>query len=175
MADYMNTGAALSWGDDFHADNSSTTGYRLLKPGNGHAVIRGNAQRGHFGGSERMSACPCATVTMDVTDAEGATNRERVKLYLNTKTLFRLTSFAKAIGDAPADLADGQPFRINWDNLDGRFCYVVIGHHVWTGNDGQPRTSNDITAFLYGDRATAAAREMNPETATVKPYGGSFV
>ena len=109
--------------------------------------------RGRHAGSDKLPACPRAELLLECEDVEGDIGDVSVKLPLHEKTLFKLVQFAKSTGLVDADLAEGESFKMPWDEVLGASGVCEINHRTWKGDDGIEHTSNNVVRFIYGDEA----------------------
>lgn len=133
----------LGWDDDL----SATGGNDLLKVGRGGFSVL-EMIRDHFDGSEKMSACPVAALTLRVTDEDGNSALVSDKLFLNRKMLFKITSFGRSTGLIPEDVKDGDTFRMPWNEVVGATGKCEIAHREWVGDDGEKRVYNQVKKYV---------------------------
>lgn len=127
---------ALGWGDQISQENQFT----LLPTGDYYFTIK-KFERGNFEGSEKISACPKAIVTFEVTAPDGSSTTLTENYLLHTKMEWKLSEFFAAIGMKQK----GQPAVMQWspDLLIGKtgVCRVIVHKYK---KDGEDRETNRI-------------------------------
>ena len=107
---YMNTQAtegALGWNDEITKDDE----FELLPAGVYDFKVE-SLERGYFDGSDKMSACPKADLTLIVRDpVTGKEGKIFESLFLHSKSEWRLSQFFTAIGQKKK----GEPLKMNWN------------------------------------------------------------
>ena len=127
----------------------------LLTPGVYDFTITG-FERGHFDGSEKMDACSMAKLTLNCTNGVQETT-VFTNLFLSSAVAFKLSKFAKSIGDMPAGDSKGQKFHVDWNNIIGKSGKCRIKTRVYNGKD-----YNDVDDFIVPDPAAAPAPAPAP-------------
>lgn len=163
MAD-IDKGQALDWSMTSAVDDGGD--FRLVDPGVYPFTVT-RMERKRFQGSAKMDPCPMAELTLAVTDAYGeATVRER--LYLSTKSQWRIARFFEGIGSA-RDAEDH--VVVDWSRVEGAQGWLELGVRSWTGNDGRERQGNEVKRYLkLDDPAVAQAIAQ----ATAAPAPGAY-
>jgi len=127
---------AFGW-DLAQIDNVPESGLRLLDPGEYQFTVK-NMVRGHYNGSPKMSACPQAKLTLEVSDDFGSATLFH-NLYLNMKYAGLIAQFFAAVGLHK----HGEPLQLQWNKLVGRTGRAVIAHREYNG-----KTYNEVRQFL---------------------------
>lgn len=99
-------------------------------------------ERGRHGGSEKLPPCNKATLKLRF-EYNGETVYLSHNLFLHSKTEGILSSFFSSIGLKKK----GEPLRMNWNIVPGSRGRCKVKVRSWTGNDGEPRQSNEISRF----------------------------
>lgn len=125
-------------------------GYKLLTPGPARFVVR-EFKRGFFGGSDKIGPCPQAELALLVTDQRGESTTVPVRIPLDDKLAWKITSLFQSCGLLPENVSGN--VRYPWAQLEGTHGQCVIAHSTWRGRDGQERKSNDLARFVHGPEA----------------------
>ena len=154
-------GYAIGWDDEIIDPGEPE--FVLLTPGIYDFTVTG-FERGHFDGSEKMDACSMAKLTLrcsnDVQETTVFTN-----LFLSSAVAFKLSKFAKSIGDMPAGDSKGQKFHVDWNNIIGKSGKCRIKTRVYNGKD-----YNEVDDFIVPDLAAAHAQAPMPQAAPAAYY-----
>ena len=154
-------GYAIGWDDEIIDPGEPE--FVLLTPGIYDFTITG-FERGHFDGSEKMDACSMAKLTLrcsnDVQETTVFTN-----LFLSSTVAFKLSKFAKSIGDMPAGSTTGQKFHVDWNNIIGKRGKCKIKTRVYNGKD-----YNEVDDFIVPDPAAAPAPAPMPQIVPIPNY-----
>lgn len=154
-------GYAIGWDDEIIDPGEPE--FVLLTPGIYDFTITG-FERGHFDGSEKMDACSMAKLTLRCTNGIQETT-VFTNLFLSSTVAFKLSKFAKAIGDMPAESTAGQKFHVDWNNIIGKSGKCKIKTRVYNGKD-----YNDVDDFIVPDPAPAPAPAPMPQAAPAAYY-----
>lgn len=146
-------GYAIGWDDEIIDPGEPE--FVLLTPGIYDFTITG-FERGHFDGSEKMDACSMAKLTLNCTNGVQETT-VFTNLFLSSTVAFKLSKFAKSIGDMPAGDSKGQKFHVDWNNIIGKSGKCRIKTRVYNGKD-----YNDVDDFIVPDPAAAPAPAPAP-------------
>lgn len=146
-------GYAIGWDDEIIDPGEPE--FVLLTPGVYDFTITG-FERGHFDGSEKMDACSMAKLTLRCTNGIQETT-VFTNLFLSSAVAFKLSKFAKAIGDMPAESTAGQKFHVDWNNIIGKSGKCKIKTRVYNGKD-----YNEVDDFIVPDPAAAPAPAPAP-------------
>lgn len=128
---------ALGWDEPIEAQDSQFT---LLTPGEYSFRVDG-FERGRFDGSDKMAACPMATLTLACANAGGEQATVTTRLYLNRRQQWKLTQFFKSCGLIPAD-AEGQT-HLPWDRVLGASGRCKVKNRRYDGKD-----YNEVESFV---------------------------
>jgi phage protein len=146
-------GYAIGWDDEIIDPGEPE--FVLLTPGVYDFTITG-FERGHFDGSEKMDACSMAKLTLRCSNGVQETT-VFTNLFLSSAVAFKLSKFAKSIGDMPAESTTGQKFHVDWNNIIGKSGKCRIKTRVYNGKD-----YNDVDDFIVPDPAAAPAPAPAP-------------
>lgn len=149
-------GYAIGWDDEIIDPGEPE--FVLLTPGVYDFTITG-FERGHFDGSEKMDACSMAKLTLRCTNGVQETT-VFTNLFLSSAVAFKLSKFAKSIGDMPAGSTTGQKFHVDWNNIIGKSGKCKIKTRVYNGKD-----YNEVDDFIVPDPAAAPAAAPAPAPA----------
>lgn len=149
-------GYAIGWDDEIIDPGEPE--FVLLTPGVYDFTITG-FERGHFDGSEKMDACSMAKLTLRCTNGIQETT-VFTNLFLSSAVAFKLSKFAKSIGDMPAGSTSGQKFHVDWNNIIGKSGKCKIKTRVYNGRD-----YNEVDDFIVPDPASAPAPAPMPQAA----------
>ena len=146
-------GYAIGWDDEIIDPGEPE--FILLTPGVYDFTITG-FERGHFDGSEKMDACSMAKLTLRCSNGIQETT-VFTNLFLSSAVAFKLSKFAKSIGDMPAGSTSGQKFHVDWNNIIGKSGKCRIKTRVYNGKD-----YNEVDDFIVPDPANAPAAAPAP-------------
>lgn len=142
MSNEMNNGA-LDWNSQIEKESE----FELLPEGTYDFVVS-QMERGRFSGSDKMSACPVATLTLEVKDPIGGlAGRVIENLYLHAKSEWRLSQFFTAIGQKKK----GEPLIPNWNMVPGSKGRLELSVNEYEKN-GEKRKNNRVTRFLPAEK-----------------------
>lgn len=154
-------GYAIGWDDEIIDPGEPE--FVLLTPGVYDFTITG-FERGHFDGSEKMDACSMAKLTLRCTNGIQETT-VFTNLFLSSAVAFKLSKFAKSIGDMPAGDSKGQKFHVDWNNIIGKSGKCKIKTRVYNGKE-----YNDVDDFIVPDPANAPAPAPMPQVVPIPNY-----
>ena len=155
-------GYAIGWDDEIIDPGEPE--FVLLTPGVYDFTITG-FERGHFDGSEKMDACSMAKLTLKCSNGVQETT-VFTNLFLSSAVAFKLSKFAKSIGDMPAGDSKGQKFHVDWNNIIGKSGKCKIKTRVYNGKD-----YNEVDDFIVPDPAAPApAPAPAPQAAPAAYY-----
>ena len=154
-------GYAIGWDDEIIDPGEPE--FVLLTPGVYDFTITG-FERGHFDGSEKMDACSMAKLTLRCTNGIQETT-VFTNLFLSSTVAFKLSKFAKAIGDMPAGSTTGQKFHVDWNNIIGKSGKCRIKTRVYNGKD-----YNEVDDFIVPDPAAAPVPAPMPRVVPIPNY-----
>ena len=101
-------GTALGWDDEGQVQDSQ----RELLPAGDYDFEVVGLKHERFEGSDKMTACPVAVVQLRCTNAQASGNAFD-RIYLNTKTLWRITKFFKSTGLLAPDTPEGTKYPMS--------------------------------------------------------------
>lgn len=154
-------GYAIGWDDEIIDPGEPE--FVLLTPGVYDFTITG-FERGHFDGSEKMDACSMAKLTLRCSNGVQETT-VFTNLFLSSTVAFKLSKFAKSIGDMPAGSTSGQKFHVDWNNIIGKSGKCKIKTRVYNGKD-----YNEVDDFIVPDPAAAPAPAPMPQAVQLPNY-----
>ena len=154
-------GYAIGWDDEIIDPGEPE--FVLLTPGIYDFTITG-FERGHFDGSEKMDACSMAKLTLRCSNGVQETT-VFTNLFLSSAVAFKLSKFAKSIGDMPAGSTSGQKFHVDWNNIIGKHGKCRIKTRVYNGKD-----YNEVDDFIVPDPAAAPVPAPMPQVAPIPNY-----
>lgn len=154
-------GYAIGWDDEIIDPGEPE--FVLLTPGIYDFTITG-FERGHFDGSEKMDACSMAKLTLKCSNGVQETT-VFTNLFLSSAVAFKLSKFAKSIGDMPAGDSKGQKFHVDWNNIIGKSGKCRIKTRVYNGKD-----YNEVDDFIVPDPAAAPAPAPMPQAVPLPNY-----
>lgn len=146
-------GYAIGWDDEIIDPGEPE--FVLLTPGIYDFTITG-FERGHFDGSEKIDACSMAKLTLRCSNGVQETT-VFTNLLLSSAVAFKLSKFAKSIGDMPAGDSKGQKFHVDWNNIIGKRGKCKIKTRVYNDKD-----YNEVDDFIIPDPAAAPAPAPAP-------------
>ena len=149
-------GYAIGWDDEIIDPGEPE--FVLLTPGIYDFTVTG-FERGHFDGSEKMDACSMAKLTLNCTNGVQETT-VFTNLFLSSAVAFKLSKFAKSIGDMPAGDSKGQKFHVDWNNIIGKSGKCKIKTRVY----------NEVDDFIVPDPAAAPTPTPMPQAAPAAYY-----
>ncbi len=123
----------LDWDSEIEKEDEFT-----LLPAGEYPFKVTKFERGHFEGSDKMPSCKMAILTLEVGEGDQtATITDR--LYLHTKSEWKLSQFFIAIGEKQ----HGERVRMNWPAVPGATGRCKINVRQYNGKD-----YNNIAAYL---------------------------
>lgn len=136
---------ALGWDDTITKDDE----YVLLPEGKYMFCVTA-IERARFEGSEKMSACPVANITMTVmNETTGEQGQIKDSLFLHTKAEWRLSQFFASIGLKKK----GEPLVMNWNAVPGASGHCEIYINKYRTKDGKDGENNKVKTYLPADPA----------------------
>lgn len=138
--EYMNPAAgALDWDSEITKDDE----FELLPAGTYSFKVE-SLERARFAGSEKMSACNQANLTLILTGADGKQHKVFDSLFLHSKAEWRLSQFFTAIGQKKK----GEPLKMNWNMVPGSTGRLELTVNKFTKKDGTPGENNRVGKYL---------------------------
>ena len=138
-----NQGYELSWDSTIENDKPD---FILLPDGDYDFVVE-RFERGRFEGSDKLPACPKATVFLKFSVPEGDVSIKK-DLFLHSKCEGMLCAFFTCIGQR----RHGQRVSMNWGAVPGARGRAKIGSRLYNGNK-----YNEVKRFLEPAETTYAA------------------
>ena len=132
----------FDWDDAIENDGQE---FILLNEGD-YAFTVTAVERGWFDGSQKMSACNKAILTLEVKTSDG-TARITTQLLLHKSMEWKLSSFFRSIGQKQ----HGEKLVMNWNKVPGSRGLAHFKPRTYIGNDGEERKTNDCARFLDYD------------------------
>lgn len=142
---------ALSWDDEISLESE----FELLPAGEYNFYVD-SIEKGHFGGSEKMSPCPQANLTIIVKKADGKEAKIFDTLYLNTKAEWRLSQFFIAIGQKKK----GEPLAMNWRRVPGAHGRLSLSVNEYTDKNGNKKQNNRVDRYLPPEQKSFTAGQF---------------
>lgn len=157
MAEYMNN-EVFDW--DSTIENDST--FTLLPEGVYPFTVTG-FERGHHGGSEKLSACPKAILSIEIDGGSLGKTTLQHNLFIHRKTEGLLCDFFTAIGLRRR----GEPIRMDWTRVPGASGTCKVGIREWiSSRTGETMRSNEIRRFLEPGGSAAPTGSAGPAGST---------
>lgn len=123
----------LDWDSEIERENEFT-----ILPEGEYPFKVVKFERSHFEGSDKMPACKMAILTLEVGE-NSQTAIVTDRLYLHTKSEWKLSQFFIAIGEKK----HGERVRMNWPAVTGATGRCKITVRQYNGKD-----YNNISAYL---------------------------
>ena len=142
---------ALSWDDEISLESE----FELLPAGEYDFYVD-SIEKGHFGGSEKMSPCPQASLTIIVKKADGKETKIFDTLYLNTKAEWKLSQFFIAIGQKKK----GEPFRMNGAKVPGAHGRLSLVINEYKDKNGNLKKNNRVEKYLVPEKKEFTAGQF---------------
>ena len=130
---------ALDWDSEIEHDGS---GFSILEPGTYTFKIV-DLSRDRFKGSDKTPPCPQASLTIELSDAQGNTGRAFDNILLSSNFEWKLCQFFTAIGQRK----HGEKLAPNWNKVVGSTGTCEVGKDTYT-KDGNTREKNVIKRYL---------------------------
>ena len=162
MADYTPNqyqNQEIGWDDTISQDSE----YTLLPEGDYQFTVT-KFDRARHNGSDKLPPCNKAILTLEVSDGVN-TGTVTHNLFLHRKCEGMLCAFFTAIGQRK----HGEALQPKWGQVMGSRGTCKVGKRTWTGNDGQPRESNEIKKFYEPASQPAAAPVQQPQQTAFVP------
>ena len=138
--EYMNPAAgALDWDSEITKDDE----YELLPAGIYNFKVE-SMERARFNGSEKMSACNQANLTLILTGADGKQHKAFDSLFLHSKAEWRLSQFFTSIGQKKK----GEPLKMNWNLVPGSTGKLELTVNKYKKKDGSDGENNKVGKYL---------------------------
>lgn len=132
----------LEWDSEITKD---TQEFVLLPEGNYPFMVQGLEKGLYDGDSEKIGkGCPMAVLKIVVDGGEHGHASITDRLYLSTSMEWKLGSFFRCIGQK----THGKAYKMDWNNVIGKQGLCKLKIRTYTGNDGQPKQTNQIDKYL---------------------------
>lgn len=133
-------GRELDWNDTITKDDE----FELLPAGTYDFTVE-SFERARFDGSDKMSPCPQANLTLVLRDPiSGKEGRVFDTLYLNAKAEWKLSQFFTGIGQKKK----GEPLKMDWNQVPGASGRLELGVNNYTKKDGTSGQNNRVGKYL---------------------------
>ena len=133
-------GSAFAWDDEIVKDDE----FELWPEGEYDFEVK-VFSRGYFDGSDKMSACPKADLTLEILDpATGRKGQILDSLFLNSKAEWRLSQFFTSIGQKKK----GEPLRMNWNTVFGSKGRLKLVVNKYVDKNGNTKENNRVGSYL---------------------------
>ena len=140
MSDYMNDGYELGWDAEIENEGSD---FVIVETGVYNFTITG-FERGRFDGSAKMPACNVAKLDVKLDLPDGGSCTIKDKLFLHSKSEWRLCQFFTAIGQR----RHGEKVAMNWSAVNGAHGRCKVSKRSFKSKDGADKWANDIEKYL---------------------------
>ena len=139
----------LDWDSEITQDAPE---YILLPEGNYPFMVQGLEKGLYDGDSEKIGrGCPMATLKIVVDGGELGHTSIQDRLYLTSNMEWKLGTFFRCIGQKD----HGKSYKMDWNNVIGKQGLCKVKIRTYTGNDGQPKQTNQIDKYLECDAVKA--------------------
>lgn len=138
-----NTNGALDWDSEITKDDE----YELLPEGTYSFKVE-SLERARFNGSEKMSACNQANLTLILTGQDGKQHKVFDTLFLHSKAEWRLSQFFTSIGQKKK----GEPLKMNWNLVPGSSGKLELKINRYTKKDGSTGENNKVDKYLPAEQ-----------------------
>lgn len=132
---------------DWNSTIEKESEFELLPEGTYDFTVE-SMERGRFAGSEKMSACPQANLTLIVHDGD-LQGKIFDTLYLHSKAEWRLSQFFTAIGQKKK----GEPLQPNWNLVPGSTGKLELTINEYEKN-GEKRKNNRVSRYIPKENKT---------------------
>ena len=130
---------ALDWNSSIENESE----FELLPEGVYEFTVI-SMDRGRYAGSEKMSACPQANLTIEVRDPKSNIQGKVFDtLYLHKKAEWRLSQFFIAIGQKKK----GEPLQPNWNMVPGSTGKLELTINEYERN-GEKKKNNRVARYV---------------------------
>lgn len=135
----MSNDYELSWDSEISKESE----FELLPAGTYKFTVQ-SVERGRFAGSEKMNACPSATMSLKLSGPDGTEGTVQDTLYLNSKAEWKLSQFFTSIGQKKK----GETLRMNWNLVPGSSGELELTVNEYTAKDGSQKKNNRVGKYL---------------------------
>ncbi len=137
----------------------------LLKPGNYPFTVQG-LERGIYEGGANIGRCPKAKVTLEVDGGAQGVTDVTTTILLDTKVEWKIGQFFKSMGYPKTE--DGKRV-IDWAGCVGKTGWCRVENREFLGNDGKPKSTNEVKEFLDPERTINAGPDEQDPTPPLQP------
>ena len=139
-----NQNECMDWDAELTDDGQERE--RLILPEGNYVFQVVNLERGRHPGSAKLPPCNKASVTLEITTAEGVA-RVKTDLYLHMSTEWKISAFFRAIGLKEK----GQHVRMDWTKVPEAWGRAHIRPRTYVGSDEKEHVTNEVAWFLDFD------------------------
>lgn len=125
----LDKGQALDWDDEAVVTDEHI---EPLDPGTYVFEVK-EVTRRNFNGSDKMSKCPIADITLELT-APKRKATVHYSLFLHSKFMGRITEFFVGLGVVPESTPEGQNFKMPWSKIPGMTGYCETKLREYNGD-----------------------------------------
>lgn len=138
----MSEDKALEWDDTIQNEGDEFT----LLPAGEYKFIVTNFERGRFQGSEKMSACHKAILTLEIDGGQHGIIKTTENLFLHSKAEWKVCQFFTSIGQRKK----GEPLKMNWGAVIGASgkCKIIVDEFESNREKGKMLKTNRVEKFL---------------------------
>lgn len=147
-------GKALDWDAPIENDGADF----IVLPAGDYDFEITSFERGRFDGSEKMSACNKAVLSVKITGTDGRSTTITHNLFLNEKCEGILCAFFTSIGQRKK----GEKLIMNWNAVVGSKGRCKVSVRNWKNKDGEDMQSNDIKRFYEPAEGQPAGNQWKP-------------
>jgi len=132
----------LDWSDTIENDGQE---FVLLPEGDYNFVVTG-FERGRFPGGAKVPACNKASITVQVSAAEGVST-VKFDLLLYRSLEWRISAFFRSIGQKK----HGEKLTMDWNKVIGSKGRAHFKQRTYVNQYGEEKTVNDLDRFIDYD------------------------
>lgn len=137
-----NQNMMLDWNDSIENDGQA---FVLLPEGDYNFVVT-NFERGRFPGGAKVPACNKASITVQVSAAEGVST-VKFDLLLYRSLEWRISAFFRSIGQKK----HGEKLTMDWNKVIGSKGRAHFKQRTYVNQYGEEKTVNDLDRFIDYD------------------------
>ena len=130
---------AMAWDDTIGTDSAKPS---ILEDGDYDFEVM-SLEKGSFPGSQKISPCPKAMLTLGVTTSEG-TVKVRTDILLSRTLEWKISEFFRCIGEKK----HGEKIVMNWDKVVGAKGRAHFKPREYVTQAGDTRKVNDVDHYL---------------------------
>ncbi len=132
----------MDWDDSIEKDGQEII---LLEEGDYNFTVT-KFERGHFPGSQKISACNKASLTLEIKTDDG-TAICFTDLILNRVMEWQISAFFRSIGQKK----HGERLIMNWDKVVGSRGRAHFKTRTYTDREGNERKANELARYYDYD------------------------